>query len=90
MNRAGSFRVNAERLMGPIVTEERPKGNVSAKQSVFSHHVCIISDTSGHGGSLFLVCIHTTETQTVALYRPQHSPHPNCLTPLSFLTEQES
>lgn len=45
--------------MGPVVTEERPKGNVSAKQSVFSHHVCIISDTSGHGGTLFLVCIHT-------------------------------
>lgn len=59
VNRAGSFRVNAERLMGPVVTEERPKGNVLAKQSVFSRHVCIISDTSGHGESLFLVCIHT-------------------------------
>lgn len=88
VNRAGSFRVKAERLMGPAVTEERPKANVTANQSVFTHHVYIMSDTSGHGESLFAGYPYGRETR-VALHRPQQPPPPNGLTALSILALQD-
>lgn len=50
-------RVKAAGLMCLVVIEQRPVGHVTANQSVFTVHVCIIQGTSHHGEGLFAVCV---------------------------------
>lgn len=77
--------------MGLLVIEQRPVGHVTANQSMFTLHVCIIPGISHRGEGLFAVCAPIRQGERKQLSSTnRHIPHIQAVGPSQPRKEENS